>query len=651
MKKQKIKFAIWFVVVLLAATACGKQEESSNDSPSSQETEVRISEEEKERLLHRIDYALLGHGPYAERALRGYLVADADNDGVEELFVDCGRETDRETLFAFDFRDDDIPFGLCHANRSATGESKFQIKDDGTPVLVSSFASMGAGTSEEYSCWNGSGWETFANSHAVYDFDAMEYTNELVYLSEEATYEGESLTLEVFEDRIKDLKLQPFSDELSDLFTVEWPDKDLVAFAHTYDDHLDQLACDRILRVTGDIDQDGETEALWCIEGSSFLWNQNMEYQDSYAPMPDENVFFFSGSRGADLVMADPGRNGILIYTARFGTGLTENLEFEEGLLTFTYSDGKSTQFQYDGVNKETGMFELKEYVPSEEKYLREGVWYEFSPHDDFVDIYHFSDFYNGYTTQRYTDTGEESNHGQSFRYTVSEDGKCVTIKHNDGREDSYTYYSDSEYGAALASEITYDIMPDGGEVSYQSIIWKYDSPPTSKQLAQDARSRRSVRIPESAASVEVEASGTEKISTSETLPLTEYLGLTTRDLKERFGANYSTDWYGGAQYICMDGTNIMCFADNEDPTSDSAVITSVIGDGGTFLYGRTQEGGYQVTLEEVESFLGQALTVQDSMGEGEYWAHVTWDGYDIQIIFSKDEETYTTLEVWVRMQ
>ena len=649
MKKQKIKFAIWFVVVLLAATACGKQEESSNDSPSSQETEMRISEEEKERLLCRIDYALLGHGPYAERALRGYLIADADSDGVEELFVDCGRETDRETLFAFDFRDDDTPFGLCHANRSATGGSAFQIKDDGTPVLVSSFASMGAGTSAEYSRWNGSGWENFANSHAVYDFDAMEYTDDPVYLSEEATYEGESLTLEAFEDRIKDLKLQPFSNELSGLFTVEWPDKDLAAFAHTYDDHLAQLECDGILRVAGDIDQDGETEALWCVEGASLLWNRNMEYQDSYASMPGEDVFFFSAGRGADLVMADPGKEGISIYTARFGTGVIENLKFEDSVLTFTYSDGKSTQFQYDGLDQETGMFKLKEHINPEEEYLREGVWYEFSPHDEFVDIYHFSDFYNGYTTQRRTDTGEEINYGQSFRYTVSEDGKHVTIQHNDGREDSYTYYSDSQYGAALASEITYDIMPDGGQVSYQSIIWKYDSPPTAKQLAQDARSRRSARIPESA--VSVEANDTEKTTASNTLLLTEYLGLTTGELKERLGANYSTDWYGGGQYICMNGTNVLCFADNEDPTSDSAVITSVIGDGGTFLYGKTREGGYQVTLEEIEALLGQTLAVQDGMGQGEYWGYADWNGCNIQIIFSKTGDTYETMEVWAQVQ
>ena len=649
MKRRKIIVATLLLAMALSTAACTVKEQQNDESDVSQEVEQMISEEEKKRLLHRIDYALLGHGPYAERALRGYLIADADNDGVEELFVDCGRETDRETLFAFDFQDDGTPFGLCHANRSATGGSVFQIKTDGTPVLVSSFASTGAGTSAEYSCWNGSGWENFANSHAVYDFDAMKYTSDPVYLSEEATYEGESLTLEAFEDRIKDLNLQPFSNELSDLFTVEWPDKDLAAFAHTYDDHLAQLECDGILRVAGDIDEDGETEALWCVEGPSFLWDQNMEYHDPYTPMADEDVFFFSASRGVDLVMADPGQNGIQVYTMRFGIGVVENLKFEDGVLTFTYGEGKSSQFQYDGVDQETGMFDLKEYIPPQEEYLREGVWYEFSPHDEFVDVYHFSDFYNGYTTQRRTDTGEESNYAQSFRYTVSEDGKRVTINHNDGREDSYTYYSNSKYGAALASEITYDIMPDGGQVSYQSIIWKYDSPPTAKQLAQDARSRRSVRLPDSASSVEV--SGAEKIIATDTLLLTEYIGLTTGNLKERLGENYSTDWYGGGQYISIDGTNVLCFADNEDPTSDNAVVTSVIGDGGTFLYGKTQNGGYQVTLQEIETVLGQTLMVQDGMGEGEYWSHSNWNGYDIQIIFSKSGDTYETMEVWVKAQ
>ena len=70
--------------------------------------------------------------------------------------------------------------------------------------------------------------------------------------------------------------------------------------------------------------------------------------------------------------------------------------------------------------------------------------------------------------------------------------------------------YGGAGYGAALASEITYDIMPDGNQVPLQRIIWKYDSPPTAKQLAQDARSRRTIQIPESAALVK--KSGLEQI-------------------------------------------------------------------------------------------------------------------------------------------
>lgn len=83
MKKYKIKFVIWLVVALFAVTACGKREQSDDESSSGQETEARISEEEKTQLLRRIDYALLGQGPYTERALRSYLIADADDDGVE----------------------------------------------------------------------------------------------------------------------------------------------------------------------------------------------------------------------------------------------------------------------------------------------------------------------------------------------------------------------------------------------------------------------------------------------------------------------------------------------------------------------------------------------------------------------------------------
>ena len=504
MEMRRILFVIGTIWILFALVACEVDEQGKNSSEESKmsegegnyEEEEEISEEEKDRLLRRIDYALLGQGPYARRALKEYLICDADGDDVEELFVICGEKSSNKTLFALDYRDDGKPFGLCHANRSATGSSTFWIRSDGIPILESSFASTGAGTREEYSYWNGSTWEIFASSRAVYDFDAMQFGEEPVYISESAIFEDEELSIEAFKNRIEELNLRPFSAALNDLFTVAWPDVDIDAFVQEYESHLAQLECQEILRTEGDIDGDGEKEVLWCINDATFLWNYNMEYQDSFGPAPNEDVFFFSTGRGANLVIADTNKSGITIRTARLGQGAIESLKFEDGLLTFGYDQGKITQFLYSGVDKETGMFLITEYVPPEQSYLREGTWYEFSPHDEFVDVYHFLDFYRGYTTKRRTDTGEEIlQDGESFWYTVSEDGRNITIRFNDGKENSYTYIPDSEYGSVLADDINYEVMPNGNVVSYQTIIWYYATSPTAKELAAD-RSKLSILIP-----------------------------------------------------------------------------------------------------------------------------------------------------------
>ena len=166
-------------------------------------------------------------------------------------------------------------------------------------------------------------------------------------------------------------------------------------------------------------------ELVWCLEGISARWNQTMTYEEGFGAAPVEDQGLFSSGRGADLVIADPVPGGIQVRVGRLSHGTIRGAEFQEGLLCFTYDDqGAVTRFQYAGTDPESGQAALEEVVPEEQRYLRRGVWYAYSPFDTFAYEYHFSEFGSGYYLHRLTGGTCEYRTSDSggFRYTVSGD-------------------------------------------------------------------------------------------------------------------------------------------------------------------------------------------------------------------------------------
>ncbi len=273
-----------------------------------------------------------------------------------------------------------------------------------------------------------------------------------------------------------------------------WPHTDPDAFAEAFEQHLEQTACDQILPARGDIDGDGEEELVWCVEGISNLWNENMSYDKAFGAAAVEDQGLFSAGRGADLVVADPTGVGFEIRTGRLTHGAMEGMEIQDGLLCFTSNQGAVIRFRYAGPDPESGQVSLEEYVPPEQQYLREGVWYAYSPFDTFADEYRFSEFGSGYFIRCFTSgTGEYlQSGGGGFRYTVSEDGQTVTITPTTGAqvETVYTYVPDSPYGPVLAD--LSNPSPDG---SNQSKLWHYDAPPGADALAEEHREKLAAAV------------------------------------------------------------------------------------------------------------------------------------------------------------
>ena len=515
MKRLLRTAAAGAVALLLFLAACGTPSGGRPSEPPTaegQEFQPDVSEqqptplslEEQERLMLRIDYALLCQGPYhslltqgdyGERALDGAWIGDGDGDGAEELFVQCVGQSGREILFTFDLQEDGTSLCYYAANQSATGSSVLVMDTvHGLPLLYSSFSS-GAGESHQYSRWTGDHWELWAESSRVPDWETAADPEHPAY-EERASFEGEELTLAGFNERIDRLGLDPLPRDWADLFTVYWPGGDLHAFALLYTQHLLELNCDSTLRADGDIDGDGEVELVWCLEGISTRWNQTMTYDEDFGAAPVENQGFFSSGRGADLVIADPVPGGIQIRVGRLSHGAIRGAEFQEGLLCFTYDDQEAvTRFQYAGTDPESGQVALEEVVPEEHRYLRESVWYTYSPFDTFAHEYHFSEFGNGYYLHRLTGGTCEYRTSDSggFRYTVSGDGRTVTITPTSTgplAETVYTYVPDSGYGPVLA-----DLSDPAVEGSYQSKLWRYDAPPDAGLLLEEHLEKLPVAI------------------------------------------------------------------------------------------------------------------------------------------------------------
>ena len=515
MKRLLRTAAAGAAALLLLLASCGTPSHSRPSGPDlsdDQEAEPEQSEqqpeplslEEQERLMLRIDYALLCQGPYhslltqgdsVERALDGAWIGDGDGDGTEELFVQCVGPSGREILYTFDLQTAGTSLCYYAANQSATGSSVLVIDTvHGFPLLYSSFGS-GAGEYHQYSRWTGDHWELWAGSSRVPDWDtAVDQENPA--FEERAFFEGEELTLPEFNDRIDRLGLVPLPRDWADLFTAHWPDEDLHAFALLYTQHLLELNCDSILRADGDIDGDGEVELVWCLEGISTRWNQTMTYDEGFGAAPVEDQGLFSSGRGADLVIADPVPGGIQIRVGRLSHGAIQEAEFQAGLLCFTYNDqGAVIRFQYAGTDPESGQVILEEVIPEEHRYLRESVWYAYSPFDTFAHEYHFSEFGNGYYLHRLTGGTCEYRTSDSggFRYTVSGDGRTVTITPTSTgplAEAVYTYVPDSGYGPVLA-----DLSDPAVEGSYQSKLWRYDAPPDTGLLLEEHLEKLPVAI------------------------------------------------------------------------------------------------------------------------------------------------------------
>lgn len=643
------------LAALLPLSACAASPNSDVAlSPSPEPcAHAELTETDRDRLLRRIDYALLGQLASVADTLQNYAVLDADNDGVEEFFCNCLLPTvSKEALYVCDFTPDGTPQTAYLANRSTSGSSRIWMDSaHQVPVLCTSFSSLASCNSDSYSFWNGSQWEGFAGFSQRIDFAASDDADTPVYI-ESANYESEDISPEEFQRRIDALKLAPLSEDWNGLFTVEWPSTELGEFADLYNAHLAELGAlgSYDHQITGDFDGDETDEIIWFLSGATAPWNTHMVGTPGFDEIEVEGYHIFS-PQGALLVLADPSPRGITIHTGLFSDCTLSEVSRQGGLFHLTNEPQLTCQFRCTGTEKETGKILLEEVIPKDFSLLRNGYWYQFLSQATLVDVYCFHNFGRGSILRYNTDTGERlESDTRSFTYSVSPGCKTVTITTSDDYTTVYSCFPDSAYGPVLADMIYTSFMPDGSECTYQSLIWYYDSFLSAPHLKAEQLARTNLRVPEAGY-----ASTDEPKLEASSLTLPQYLGKTFGELQEYFVSSYTTDWYGGGQYFCFDGTDVMCFIDEYDTSgsdwpSDDAVVVSAIGDGYTYLYGYRPEGETgQLPLSELEAALGQTLSVSGEEYDGFYTAALTVDGVELHISLSEYNGAYYVFEILVK--
>ena len=495
-------FGALLLAVLLLMTACesGQEEVSTPETTEATivetvavtEPEKTMTLEELNQLYRRVDYAVVGQTIYAGGYWKGYQIFDADQDGNEELFVTCEGSWLRGAIYAFDYNSNDVPFAIGHVNHGASGMSYLECMNTGNPVLRSNYGSGGIGTMDVYNRWNGENWEEFAYYHIKKDFEAMQDSDEVIYSIRDIRYEGKDVEEEDFFQRIDALGLKPVSGDLKELLGTTWIGMDIEDFIAGYEDYLNKNAVGLQMCVRGDIDDDGIDEALWYLDNPVGSWMQNLQnHQDDFNLTPEVIEKCFGGSGAGVLILADGNKNQGLVTTALAPVAGIRHMQIENGEIVFDLEGAVQAKYKFAGLDEENGTLILEEIVSPDEIYLRTGVWYFYSPQDTFVDVYHFEEGNKGYTTQRKTETGEELDYGNNFQYAVSSDGQRVAITYENGNIREFNLYLDTEYGAVLASDILYDTLPDGSEVPFQSIIWRYPEQPTIEEMLRYYSERR----------------------------------------------------------------------------------------------------------------------------------------------------------------
>lgn len=422
-----------------------------------------MKKEHTERVLRQIDYGILLTGYQLQGALNRSVIADADQDGQDELFISCRSNRYTDVILAFDEKGGN-PYCLSTGFYAATGSRELLYSNHAkSPVIFDWFSSMASGDSEAYSFWDGSNWDCQITYHADLDFEAMLGGADLAYKTPEINFRGEAISPEAYRANIQEMDLQPPAGrtENEERYWVGQVEMEYISDLLTQ--HLSAFYPGEHPSVSFDIDDDGEQEKLWAVTGLTDYWYANdPQHQQTNDEMGVPEI------SGTALIIADE-VSGMISLSCGVAQGVeVVSLQEKEGLLLI---DDLGGTHQFREISTDTRELILDAVEDPAWDLLFHSDWYLLDFSGYYAYRYRFEDATNATVDMFDLETGELSpeESGKPLEFVLDRINKKITIAVG-GAKIVYQYLPEHEYGAILLQSM--EESEFAGDV--QRVMWSF---------------------------------------------------------------------------------------------------------------------------------------------------------------------------------
>ena len=434
-------------------------------------------EQSLERVFRQLDYALLLAGYRSQGILNGAVIADADQDGQDELFVSCRsvRYPDTDTanvILTFDASAGQ-PYCLSMGFIAAAGTQELLYADQARcPVIRAEFSSLSSGISESYSFWSGSNWEEKISYRAELDFSSAGDGREPTYQPPVIEFQGREISQEEYLEMIERMSMQPLSSDVDYPISYGAGQVEMEMLSNLLSRRLSAFYPGEHPSAVFDLDGDGDQELLWTVTGLTDGWyahDPQHEQTDGELGIPKLS--------GTVLIVAEQTDN---IISLSFGIApdiQVTALREEDG--TLVLADVHGVTYQYLSIDPATGELALEAVQDPTWELLFQSAWYMVDASGYNAYRYHFEEDGHG-TIQMFDLTTGEPISGMSdspLEFTLDEASQKITVK-DGGAKIVYQYLPDHEFGPMLLQSV--EESEFAGTI--QRVLWSLsESMPTSE--------------------------------------------------------------------------------------------------------------------------------------------------------------------------
>lgn len=442
---------------------------NKDNSILQQKTEeiLLVKKENTENVLRQIDHAILLSGYQLQGALKHFVISDADQDGLDELFISCRsnryQDISSDVILTFDEKDGK-PYCLSTVLLSASGTRGLVYStQEKRPIIGDSFSSMVIGRSEVYHFWDGSNWKKEIVYQSELDFEAMHSGEDLVYKTPVIDFWGKSISPEEYQANIQQMDLQPPPNRVESAESYLVGQVKMADISDLLTQHLAAFYPDNYSHLSFDIDSDGDQEELWAVTGVTDYWYANdPQYQQTNEVMGVPEI------SGTALIIADEVSGMVSLSFGITQDITTVSLQKNNGLFLL---DRQGKSYHFCEINSITRELILTEAGDHAWDLLFNSDWYLLDSSGYYAYCYHFGDAMVGTVDTINLETNEliPELSGEPMEFEFNHTDKKIIVVMG-GAKIVYQYLPEHEYGAMLLQ--SRDESEFAGEI--RRVLWSF---------------------------------------------------------------------------------------------------------------------------------------------------------------------------------